>query len=144
MSLKTRDVHEFVVLAASAARTANDNGSAVRLRTRPATVTFILDVTAAATDAGDLLDVYIESKLDGTNWTDVVRFTQITGTTVMPKRYVANIVVDRTQTMFEVATGLGAAAARHLLGDEYRARWVVTDVVGDDASFTFSVQACPE
>ena len=40
---------------------------------------FTLDVTAAATLAGDTLNVYVQHSPDGTNWDDVVSFTQVLG-----------------------------------------------------------------
>lgn len=39
-----------------------------------------LSVTATDTDAGDTLDVYIQSTIDGVTWDDRVHFTQLIGT----------------------------------------------------------------
>jgi len=138
-----KQVHDKVTITASAAVTVTGNDAAVTLM--PGLVnafSFVLDVTAAATDAGDKLDVYVQTKIDGTNWVDVVHFTQVLGNGGA-KRYVAKIVADAALAEFENGSALGAAAIRGLLGDEWRCRWVVVDAGTDNASWTFSVVACP-
>ena len=40
---------------------------------------FILDVTAAATAAGDTLDVYVDFSPDGVLWINAIHFTQVLG-----------------------------------------------------------------
>ena len=101
---------------------------------------FVLDVTAAATAIDDVLDVYVQTQLDGTNWVDVVRFTQVLGNG-SAVRYFAKIERGTSVTEFENGTGLGAAAARDLFGERWRVRYVITDTGTDNASFTFSVVA---
>jgi hypothetical protein len=101
---------------------------------------FVLDVTAAATAAGDHLDVYVQTKLDGTNWVDVVHFTQLDGNGGT-KRYFEKVVAGPAFAGFENGTALGEGEVRDLAGNPWRVRYVVTDV--DDPSFTFSVVACP-
>jgi len=141
--LQAKQDYDALSLIASAARTAaTGSGSAVRLPGMMNAVVFILDVTAAATDAGDLLDVYVQTKADWINWVDVVHFTQCSGTG-STKRYFAKLIANGALTEFENASALGAASARHIIGDDWRVRWAITDVGGDDASFTFSVWACP-
>lgn len=143
MALQPKKDHDVVTLLASGARTATSTGTtAVRLPGMVNGLGFVLDVTAAATEVGDLLDVYIQTKLDGTNWVDVQRFTQVLGNGGA-LRYVAKITAGAAMTEFENGTGLGAAAIRNLLGDEWRTRYVVTDAGAANASFTFSVTACP-
>lgn len=137
--------HEVATLLASAARTvtAASYGDAVRLPVAPAYV-FVLDVTNAATDNADTLDVSVQTKLDGTNWTDVVHFTQVLGDGSDTLRYTAKIVPAAVaQTEFEIGTGLGAAAVRHLAGDEWRVKWVIVDADAD-GTFTFSVTGIPQ
>lgn len=143
---------EPVTLVASAASTATSTGTtAVELLTRfgggtpavPLTaIAFVLDVTAAATEVGDTLDVYVQTKLDGTNWVDVVHFTQILGNG-STKRVFAKIEPPTAMTAFENGTALGAAAVRALFGTQWRCRWVVVDG-NANASFTFSVVAIPQ
>jgi hypothetical protein len=98
-----------------------------------------LDVTAAATDVGDTLDVTVQTTLDGTNWVDIYHFTQVLGNGGA-KRYYGKIVWDAAMTEFENGTALGAAAGRAIIGDSYRVKWVIVDADAD-ASFTFSVTA---
>ena len=156
MKPDVKKTYDYVALAASAARTSDGNGSAVQLQGMVNAVAFVLDVTAAATDAGDLLDVYVQTKADGTNWLDVLHFTQIAGTGGT-KRYVAKICAGGALTEFENGTALSAGGVRHILGDDWRVRWEITDLdasgdsgsAGDsgsgfsNASFTFGVTACP-
>ena len=137
----TRDKHEIITLAASAARTSTGTASAVRLPISFRACAFTLDVTAAATDAADTLDVKIQTLLDGTNWTDVCAFTQVLGNGGA-KRYVGKIAAAVANAEFEVGTALAAGNIRHLFGDEYRAVWTIVDA-DVDASFTFAVTACP-
>ena len=142
MATQVKKVYDAVTLLASAARTATSTGTtAVRLPKGMQGVAFVLDVTAAATAVGDLLDVYVQTKLDGTNWVDVQRFTQVLGDGGA-KRYYAKLNAGAAMTEFENATGLGEHSIRDLIGDDWRTRYVITDAGADDASFTFSVVAC--
>lgn len=103
----------------------------------------VMDLTAAATEAGDLLDAYVQTTLDGTNWVDVIHFTQCTGDGGA-KRYFAKVGAPTAETMFENASALSASAIRNLLGEIWRARWVVTDVTTtSNASFTFTITLSP-
>lgn len=98
-----------------------------------------LDVTAAATDAIDTLDVFVQTTIDGTNWVDIYHFTQVLGNG-SAKRYYGKLVWDAALTEFENATALGAAGGRAIVGDQYRVRYAQVDA-GSNASFTFSVRA---
>lgn len=135
---------QFVELHASAART--ETGTASDAYTIPVNVaggiSFQLNLTAAATDVGDTLNVYVQTTLDGgSTWTDVVAFTQCLGNGGA-KRHVAKIGAEAATTMFENAAALAAGSIRSIIGDAWRVRWDITD--GDaDASFTFSVTARP-
>lgn len=142
MTRTAKKAHEAVTLLASAIQTATGAGDSSRLPVMQAAA-FVLDVTAAATASGDTLDVYVQTMLDGTNWVDVVHFTQILGDITPPVRYIAKVTSHVATAEFENGTALGAAAVRNLLGDEWRVRWAITDADTDDASFTFSVAACP-
>lgn len=103
-------------------------------------VAFILDVTAAATDTVDTLDVKVQAKADCANWYDVVHFTQVLGDGGA-LRHVAKILAGGSEAMFLNAV-LGAGSVRHILAEQYRVTY--TQVDGDnDASFTFEVTACP-
>lgn len=127
-------------LLASATKTSTANGAAKRLPDGIwAAIAFTLDVTAAATVAGDTLDVVIETTHDGTNYTEVAHFSQVLGTATTV-REVAKIVASATQAVFDPTAALGAGAVRHVIGDQWRVKWTIA---GPSPSFTFSVQALP-
>ena len=138
---KVKDASDATTLAASALRSVTENGSAVRLPDAMQGLVCVLDVTVDESTAADTLDVFIQTKVDGTNWVDVIHFTQHVGNATA-KRYIAKIAAATAQAEFENGTALGAAAVRHLFGDEWRARWVIVDDSAA-AAFTFSVIVCP-
>jgi hypothetical protein len=139
---RSKKVADSVTIIASGARTAaTGTGDAVYLPRDMGSLTLELDVTAAATDAGDKLDVYVQTKV-GANYVDIHRFTQVLGNGGT-KRFYAKIEPSTGMSEFENGTGLAAAASRDIFGDAYRVRWVITDAGTDDASFTFSVVGAP-
>src|SRR5262245_3649954 len=129
------------VLASQTTSTTNTGTAAVKLPYPPSALAFVLDVTAAATDVVDTLDLYVQTKLDGTNWVDIIHFTQVVGNGGA-KRFIAKVSASLAEAMFNNATVLGGGTVRNLLGDEYRVRWDITDA-DFNCSFTFSVVACP-
>ena len=129
-------------LVASAAKTETGVSDAVFIPNAPNGIVFEFDVTAAATEAGDTLDMKIQTMIDGTNWIDICTFTQVLGNGGA-KRYFAKVCASTAQAMFENATALTATNVRHILGDKYRCAWSITDASTDNASFTFSVTAMP-
>lgn len=142
MALTVKKAADAITLLASAAQTATSTGeTAVRLPGMVNGFAFTLNVTADESTAADLLDVFIQTKLDTTNWTDVVHFTQHAGN-ADTKRYIEKITASPAFAGFEVGTALGAGAVRDLLGDDWRVRFTVVDD-SSIASFTFSVTACP-
>lgn len=140
-----KSVYEATTLAAAATTdtTAGATGDAVRLPVAPA-YAFILDVTAAATDAGDTLDVQVQTLIDGTNWIPVVHFTQCIGTGGA-KRYVAKICPRSTaQAEFESSATLTAGNVRHLAGDAWRVQYVQVNTSTNNDAFTWSVVGIPQ
>ncbi len=121
---------------------AGDFSGESMLLPRPQAIIFELDVTAAATDAGDELDVYVQTLVDGTNWIDVVRFTQLLGNGGA-KRFFAKITAAAAETMFEAGAALNAGNVRNLMGDAWRTKHVQVDDSTQNASFTFAVYAVP-
>lgn len=119
---------------------ANGNDSAVEAEASPDAYMLTLDVTAAATVAGDVLDVYVDTKLDEANWVEIVRFPAIAGDGGA-LRYTAKLRNNPAQPIFEHGTGLAAASTRDLWGHEFRVRWEVTTV--DTPLFDFTVHAQP-
>jgi hypothetical protein len=105
-------------------------------------VILTLDVTAAATASDDTLDVFVQTRVDGTNWLDVAHFTQVLGNGGA-KRYVDKIHAHGDVTLFETGSALSESAQRDLIGNGWRCRWVIVDASTDDASFTFSIVATP-
>ena len=95
--------------------------------------TFELDVTAAATLAGDTLDVFVQVQIES-NFVDVIHFTQVLGNGGV-KRFIGKIIIPEPQAIFETSAVLAADTVRHILGKQWRARW---DIVGT-GSFTFSI-----
>jgi hypothetical protein len=145
MPLETKKDGDAVTVLASTTQTGVGTGNGTTDVYLPGMVNgmaFVLDLTAAATDANDTLNVFVQTKIDKTNWLDVVHFTECLGDGGA-LRYVAKINADIAQAEFEVATALGAAAVRNLLGDVWRVRWAVVDPTGANAAFTFGVTACP-
>ena len=125
-----------IELKASGAETSTSAGTtSADLDKFPNTLGIELDVTTAATLAGDTLDVFIQT-LIGSKWTDVAHFTQVLGNGGA-KRFLATISKDDGQTMFEVGSTLAAGSLRSVLGNQVRARW---DIAGT-GSFTFSISA---
>jgi len=105
---------------------------------------FLLDVTAAATGAGDTLDVYIDTSPDGgTTWVNIVHFTQVLGNggakkmwaTVDPGGAPGTAVIAVTS---DAASGVVRPS---MFCDTVRVRHVVADGGSALQSFTFSVKA---
>ena len=103
-------------------------------------IEFCFDLTAAATDVTDTLDVSIQAFVGG-QWVDVVHFTQVLGNGGA-KRYFAKINATAAVTMFENATALAAGSVRDLVSTRYRVRYVQVDA-NSNAAFTFTVKATP-
>lgn len=100
----------------------------------------VLDVTAAATDVGDTLDVKVQTKIGG-NWVDVVYFTQVLGNGGA-KRFAAKLMAQTAFALGDIAGALTAGNIRHLFGDEWRVAYVQVDA-NSNASFAFTVTAVP-
>lgn len=138
----------MLTLVASAARTATGNsGSLKSLLRHPEMVKKIravLDVTAAATAAGDTLDVYLQTTYDGTNWQDIGHFTQVLGNGGALKHtleWTRDGVTPESEMHVPQAAAIAAGAVLQglKLGADTRIAWVVVN--GTAASFTFSVVA---
>ncbi len=142
MGIQTNDSFNAVDLAASATVTAAGSGDEVRLPSSMQGLVATLDVTVAATAAGDILNAKVQTKVDGTNWLDIMHFPQVLGDGGA-KRYVLKAVAAAAEGSFSTASALASATVRDLLGDTYRAVWSATDAGGAAQSFTFSLAVCP-
>jgi len=94
----------------------------------------------------DLLDLYLQTRVPcGSGnyfWVDVAHFTQCTGTVATFTEY-AKVAASLDQAHFDVVgDALAADAVRHVIGDKWRARWVVFDG-GGAHSFWFSLRLQP-
>lgn len=136
----------MLTLVASAARTASGNsGSLKGILRHPEQLLhsrWVLNVTAAATAAGDTLDVYVQTTYDGTNYDDVIHFTQVLGNGGA-KTYIAevsHVVVPESELKAPADAALSAGVLQGIkLGVDVRVKWVVASASAP--SFTFSVKA---
>lgn len=144
MGLLVKRDHDVVVVQNTITTVdaiSSTNTDAVRLPGMVNAVVFVCDLSAAATDAGDLLDIKVQTKVDGTNWVDVIHFTQILGNGGA-KRFVAKLLANTAETLFADGVLSAGTTVRHLLGDEWRINYVQVDADAN-ASFTWKVTACP-
>jgi len=105
---------------------------------------FQLDVTAAATDVGDTLDVYIQHSLDGTNYDDFIKFTQVLGNggaKTFLARWNSIGAAPESELGAPQDAAMSAGVLQQPIGRTLRVKWVIVDAGTDDASFTFSVDA---
>lgn len=104
----------------------------------------VLDVTAAATDVGDTLDVYIDTSFDGgVSFVNIGHFTQVLGNGGA-KKFIMSFKSNPIAASNCVAFGTDQAAAAALqigFGDRIRARAVTVDSGTQNESFTYSVKA---
>lgn len=132
-------------LKPSAAQTESDTGESLELITdaQPfSQIVFILDLTAAATDAGDTLDVYVDVSFDNSTWVNAVHFTQILGNGGA-KRELAKLNVGELNdpdAVLNIASDASAGVTRNVgVAPFYRYRSEITDASTDNASFTYSL-----
>ena len=131
------------VLLASAARTADGNQVLTPSQVqRIVAGIFMLNVTAAATEVDDTLDVFLQaSPDDGTTWDDFVAFTQVLGNGGA-KKFLAHWnrnLVPTVPLQAPVDAGLAAGVRQGPVGDDWRLKWLIVDAGGAAASFTFAV-----
>jgi hypothetical protein len=133
---------ETITLAASAARTAGANGTAVYIGGERKRYIVVNAITASATAAGDTLDVYVDFSLDNVTWYNAVHFTQQAGNGAARTEYAVLDPTTPGTSVVNVTTDAAAAAVRPaLFGPYMRARWTLVDGGGGDTSHTFSVVA---
>ena len=139
-----RDTTVLLAATTTAAGAIDTQGSAVGMGIPLNGFVFVLDVTAAATGVLDTLNVSVETRIDdgvGATWHQVVHFTEVLGDGGA-KQFVAKITSALTVAEYESGSALTAAKVRDIIGDEWRVAWVQVDA-DSNASFTFSVTACP-
>lgn len=144
MSPITNEAYEArIVLAASAVRAADGTGTAVVLQGRHVAYIVVCEFTNKATDADDLMDVYVDV-LVGTTWINAIRFTRALGNGTDSQIEYAILCPTGSNTDVTVATAdLASGKVRgDAFGEQMRARWDFTEGAGGGAgTFTFSVTA---
>jgi hypothetical protein len=133
---------EVITLKASGAitATAGTNGTAVEVHGERNRFIFILDVTAAATEVDDTLDVYIDWSIDNVTYYNGGHFTQCLGNGGAVSYYMvfdpsAGVATDVDVTADQAVS----TVVPSLFGPYVRARWVEVDPGAGASSFTFSV-----
>lgn len=137
----------MTTLLASSARTTSGTLDLASVLPHPEQIQsalFGLVVSAAATDVGDLLDVYVQHSVDGgVTYDDFVHFTQVLGNGGA-KKYLATWRRDASPESELHAPGDAALAAGVLQGPTgpiWRLKWVIVDASTLNVSFTFAVTA---
>ena len=132
---------EVITLAASAARTAGANGTAVYVGGERRRFIFINAITASATDAADTCDVYVDTSIDGVTYYNAIHFTQKAGNTAARTEYAILDPSNPGTASIDVTADATTGVVRpSVFGAYYRARWAIVDGGGAaDQSHTFSV-----
>jgi len=134
---------EPIVLWPSAARTVATPTETTATMPIPAdceALLLVLDVTAAATDAGDTLNVEVYTDLGVAAVKEICHFTQVLGNGGA-LCHVAKIVVPVAEAMYSYAA-LTAGNIKNILGQTISCKYTIVDADAD-GSFTFSVVAIP-
>lgn len=132
-----------LILLALAARIASGTAALAipNLRTVKGGV-FLLNVSAAALLVGDTLDVYLQGSVDGTNYNDILHFTQVLGNggaKVYEARWFRDMAPETEQgAPSDKAMASGVQQGPHAVS-HWRLAWVIAG--GADKGFTFSVTA---
>ncbi len=131
---------QFTILSSSA-RIASGN-QAFSIPEKVKGLIIQLDVTVAATEVDDILAVWLQGSVDGTNYYDIGRFADVLGNGGA-KRYIMNLQ-RMSLAESDIVTPTDAAMAASTvnygaLPSDLRLKWTVTDAGADNASFTFSV-----
>ena len=102
-------------------------------------IAFQLDLTAAAADAEDILNVWIQTSIDGVKWANVIYFSQCLGDGGA-KRYIQKLLLNAAQAELNVANALSPGDQKHIAGDYFRAAYSIVDESETaNSSYTFSV-----
>jgi hypothetical protein len=118
-------------------------GTAVVLNQKFDELIATLAVSASATDAGDTLDVYVDTSFDaGTTWVNLGHFTQVLGNGGA-KTFVLAIKNGNpgASAVYDATSDAAAGATRQIgFGDRLRYRGVMVDADAN-GSFTYAVSA---
>lgn len=102
--------------------------------------TFMCNVTAAATEAGDTLDVYVDLSLNAITWFNAIHYTQMLGNGGA-KIFVAQLTHPTAGVAdINVTADAAANAVRNLWAPHVRVGWATTDANANvNAIFSFRV-----
>lgn len=103
----------------------------------------VLDVTAAATDAGDTLDVYLDTSFDGgVTWVNIGHFTQVLGNGGAKRLIMSFKAAPIAASNCVVATADQSAGAALQIGfgDRFRYRAACANTSTVNNSFTFTLK----
>lgn len=124
----------------TAGAVASTNTTAIPIPRTPNGMILVCDLTAAATDAGDTLDVKVQTYIAGL-WVDVAYFAQMLGNGGT-KRFAAKLMHQTAFSIGDIASALTAGNIRHLIGDSWRVNYVTVDA-NANGGFSFVVYAIP-
>lgn len=121
--------------------TAGTNGTGVYIGGERRRYIFLLTVTAAATEAGDTLDAYIDWSFDDSTYINGGHFTQCVGNGGAKKYYmVFDPSAPGTSVIDATSDAANSAVRPALFGPYVRTRYVVVEANANaNSSFTFSV-----
>lgn len=116
------------------------NGTAVYLGGERGRYIFLLNVTAAAAESDDLLDVYIDWSLDNVTYINGGHFTQLAGDGGAKKFYmIFDPSAPGTSVIDATADAASGAVRPAMFGPYVRGRYVCTEGAGGSAAgYTFS------
>jgi len=122
---------------------ANSAGTAVTDVAAAKRVVVLLDVTAMAGAAGDVLDVYVDFSPDsGTTWVNAVHFTQVAGNGAAQKKVAILDPSSPGTAEINVTSDAASGAVRPAVwGDQMRGRYTLVDAGAHGQSATFSLKA---
>lgn len=132
-----------MLLTKQSAVVASGNSRLTPLYVRGTWAEMLLNVTAAATAAGDTLDVYVQASQDGgVTWDDIAHFTQVLGNGGAKKfliRYQGEIAPTTAGPVAPQDAALSAGVAQGPHGNMWSVKWVVASASAP--SFDFTVTA---
>lgn len=135
------------IVTSAARTTSSDSGTLplsayIRDASKIKSAVLLLTVSAAATAAGDLLDVYVQQSPDGgTTWDDFIHFTQVLGNGGA-KKFVAtwsSLITPESELHAPADASLAAGVLQGPVSPVWRVKWVITSASAP--SFTFKVDA---
>mgnify|MGYP001577791204 CR=1 FL=1 len=138
---------QYIVFAASSARTTTGNSGAIRLPEDCSAIQFIADINGTPTGTSPTLDICIETTNDeGTTWFGASRFTQITAAAerfLTQPLFGQNVVgtegvTEANWEMAEAALTGGALVQPIVPPTHLRTVWTIG---GTNPSFTFTLTA---